>query len=221
MTLRTAEPAYPKPGGENLHGGSGRRGKGRGKEGPEREKRTETPKAKPWGEEPSPLFTRREDPSPERERLEEPYNTDGPVKKRREKPPGQKDGQRSTQPPDPEGSQNSGDNNYRDEQQEKEEKDEQEREAGRKPVRERVRDRKLARPPRGEVLDRDNTFCRPCGITFSRRLPFLEHYLGLHPKKRRTKDGGKTPSPSHQGRSLNHPRTQEQEVSDRGRWPQV
>ena len=149
--------------------------------------------------------------------MKEHYNADEPVKKRREKPLGRKDGQGSTQPPDPEGSQNSGDSDYKDEQQEKEGKDEQEREAGRSPVRERGRARELARPPKGDVLDRDNTVCRPCRIAFDRRLLFLEHYMLLHSKKQRTKDSGKNFSPSQQRRSLNHPRVPEQEVRGRGR----
>ena len=111
------------------------------------------------------------------------YNEDEPVKKKQEKPLGRKDGQGSTQPPDPEGSQNSGDSDYKDEQEEKEEKDDQEREAGTSPVREWGRARELARPPKGDLLDKDNTECRPCGIAFDKRLLFLKHYMLLHSKK--------------------------------------
>ena len=68
------------------------------------------------------------------------YNKDEPVKKRREKPLGQKNEQESTQPPDPEGFQDSGDSDYRDE--------EQEREGGRSPAQELGRARELARTPR-------------------------------------------------------------------------
>ena len=97
-----------------------------------------TRKTGPWDEEPSLLGRRGEAPSPKRKLLKGHYNADEPVKKRREKPLGRKDRQGFTQPPDPEGSQNSGDSDYKDEQQEKEGKDEQEREAGRSPVRERA-----------------------------------------------------------------------------------
>ena len=93
------------------------------KEGPEGERTKEIQEAKPWEEEPSPLFTRWEDPSPVRKPLEEHYNTDEPVKEGQEKTPGQEDGQRSTKPPDPEGSQKSDDGKYSNKQQEKEEKD--------------------------------------------------------------------------------------------------
>ena len=82
-TLRTADPAYPELGGEPLPGGPGRQ-----EEGPERERRKEKQEAKPLEEEPSPPFTRGEDPSPVREPLEEHYNTDEPVEEGREKPPG-------------------------------------------------------------------------------------------------------------------------------------
>ena len=163
-----------------------------------------------------------------REPLEEHYNTDKPVEEGREKPPGQEDVQKSTKPPDPEGSQNSDNGEYRgngplrpdrNEQQEKEEKDKKKRETRRGPVRERGR--KLSRPPREEVLDKDNTFCRPCRIDFGGRVPFLEHYLLVHQRKLWTKNGGSIPSSSPQGGSPSRPLTPEPEVNDRSRGPQL
>ena len=97
-----------------------------------------TRKTGPWDKEPSLLGRRGKALPPKRKLLKGHYIADEPVKKRREKPLGGMDGQGSTQPPNPVGSQNSGDSDYKDEQQEKEGKDEQEREAGRSPVRERA-----------------------------------------------------------------------------------
>ena len=144
----------------------------------------------------------------------------------RERPPGPEDVQKSTKPLVPEGSRKSDADEYqgdeplrpaRNEQKKKKKKDEQDREIGRRPVREQGRDRELSRPPRDEVLDKSNTVCSPCRIDFGGRMPFLEHYLLVHQRKRRTKNSGRIPTPSPQRRSPSHPLTSEPEVSDRSR----
>ena len=217
-TSRTAEPAYQELGVEPLLGGAGLQEEGRVEEGPERERREEKQEAEPLEAEPSPPFALWEYPSPGREPLEEHYTTNEPVVEEREKPPDQK------------GAQNSDDGEYRsdkplrpvrNERQEREKKDEQGRKTGGGPVREQGRDRELARPPREEVLDRNNTFCRPCWINFGERMPFLEHYLLVHQRKLQTKNGGRIPSPSPQRRSPSCPQTPEPEVSDRSRGRQL
>ena len=71
----------------------------------------------------------------------------------------------------------------RNERKEMEEEDKQNWETGGGIVREYGRDRELARPLREEILDRTNTFCRPCRIDFGGRVPFLEHYLLVHQRK--------------------------------------
>ena len=92
-----------------------------------------------------------------------------------------------TQPPDQEGSQDSGDSDYRDE--------EQERVGGRSPARERGRKRELARPLREDFQDKDSTVCNTCGIAFDERLDFLDHYLLVRSKRKQTKDSGKKSIP--------------------------
>ena len=181
---------------------------------------------KPLEEEPSPLF---EPLSPRLEPLEEQDPTDEPVEEGREKPPDQEDLQKSTTPPAPEGSQNLHDGKYRgdkplrpirNELQEREEKDEQDRETGGGRVREQGRDRELSRPPREEVLDRANTFSRPCRIEFSESRPFLKHHRLVHQRKLRTRSGGRSPTPSPKRRGPSRPPTPEPEVSDRSRGRQ-
>ena len=120
--------------------------------------------------------------------------------------------QKSTNPPATEGSQNSDYGKYRG--------DEQDWGTGGGPAREQGQDRELARPPREEVLDRTNTFCRPCRIDFGKRRLFLKHHQLVHQRKPRTKSDGRIPTPSPQRRSPSRPITPEPEVSDRSRGRQ-
>ena len=137
--------------------------------------------------------------------------------------------QEYTEPPAPGDFQNSDDDEYRRDkprglarngQQEVEEEDEHERETGGGHVWEDGRDRKLTRPTRGEVLDRANTFCRPCRVDFCERRPFLDHNLLVHKRRLRTKSSGRIPTPSPQGNSPSLPLTPDPEVSDQSRGGQ-
>ena len=112
--------------------------------------------------------------------------------------------QKSAKPMAPEDPQNSDNDEYhrdeplgpvRNKRREREKEDEQNQETGRGVVQE------LARPPREEVLDRTNTFCRSCGTDFGKRKLFLQHNQLDHQRKLRTKSGGRIPTPSPQRRS--------------------
>ena len=138
--------------------------------------------------------------------------------------------QKSAKSPAPEGPQNSDDDEYhrdeplgpvRNKQREREEEDEQNKETGRGVVREYCRDRELARPPREEILDRTNPFCRSCRIDFGDRKPFLQHNQLIHQRKLRTKSGVRIPTPSPQRRGQSLPMKPEPEAHGRSRGRQA